>query len=499
MLDIYTLVIVLIVFWISFHIVRNLASSSGKSYPPTVRWALPVLGHLPYFGSNPPITFKEWRNQYGDIYTIRIGSLNTVVVNGRRHIQEAMLRKGDELSDRPRTFTKDAVKKVYGGIESFILHPFNQSYLQTRKIVINVLHKVTHTNLTETQELILEETVLLLQEFSRLKSKPQCVHQAIRVAVNRIIYQILFGRGKCSRDDTRLQNIVESANEIVELNGGGNPFDVMPWLQYLMPWRTRRFLRIMGTAVGIVRQELEEHLKDFDKSHIKDVTDMLLATELPKGTTDETVLTKDGLLLPVLNELMQGGQETVSATLEWLILHMAAYPDVQERIHTEIDETVGADRSIDIMDKPHLCYTEATIYETMRISNADPFAFPHSALKNTKLAGFDIDKGTMIFINQHSANMDEKVWNDPEVFRPQRLLTDQKVLDHDNCNNILLFGLGRRRCVGEQLAQLMLFIVFSNLMQRFTFRKAAGGIIDLTPIPGLVYKPKFTEIIITER
>ena len=412
-----------------------------------------------------------------------------------------MVRKGGEIfSDRVRSFTKDAVKKVYGGVESLTLHPLNHFYLQMRKIVTTVLHKNTHTNLMETQELILEETWSLIQGLSRSEGKPQCVNQALQITLNRIIFQILYGRGKCSRTDKRFQSIIDSSNEIVELNGGGNPFDVIPWLQFVMPWKAKRFLRLMGTAVDIIRQEVEEHLNEFDDSHLKDVTDMLIATDLPDtAMNDEKVLTKNGLLLPVLNELMQGGQETTSTKLVWLIMYMTAYPDVQERIHREIDDTAGTGRSIGIKDKPHLCFTEATIYETMRITSVAPFAIPHRATDDTKLAGFDIDKDSVIIVNQHSANMDGSVWKDPEAFRPERLLTDQNEVDNDKCNFILSFGLGRRRCVGEPLAQMMLFLVFSNLMQRFTFRKDDGGVVDLTSIPGLVYKPKLEDIIISER
>ena len=500
MSDTATLLAFLILCWISFYIVRHFVSSPDKNYPPMVRMAFPIVGHLPLFGSNPPTTFKKWQRQYGDIYSIRLGGLKTVVLNGHRLIKEAMNRKGDVFSDRLRSFTKETIKKVYDGHESFTLHPFNQSYLQIHKTAATVLHKVTHINLMQTQELILDETSLLIQELLCLKGEPDCINQAIQITINKIIYQLLYGRGKSIRDDERFQSIIVSCNEIVELNGGGNPFDVMPWLQYIMPWKARRFLRTIGKAVAVIPLEVEEHLNNFDKHHLKDVTDMLLATDLPEETKDETrTLTKSGLLLPVLNELMQGGQETTSTTLVWLILYMTAFPDVQELIHKEIDEIVGTGRSINIRDKPQLCYTVATIYETMRITSISPFAIPHCAMNNAKLDGFDIEKGSVIIVNQHSANMDESVWKDPETFRPERLLNNKHELDNDICNHILPFGLGRRKCSGEHLAKLNLFLIFSNLMQRFTFKKAGSGAVDLTAVPGLVYKPQPTEIVITER
>ena len=301
-------------------------------------------------------------------------------------------------------------------------------------------------------------------------------------------------------EEQHFQLFHQSANELVEFNKSGNPINVMPWLRHVMPWTVANLLRVMRNAVSVLPTKVKEHEDRFNEMYLNDITDCFLAAKLPDDVVDETYsLSKDGLILPVLNELMLAAQETTSTTLSWLILYMVAYPTVQCRVQMEIDEFVGSGRSVKVDDKLKLPYTEATIYEVLRITSIVPLALPHCAVNDTKFKGFDIDKGTVIIANLHSANLDGNIWRDPGVFNPERLINGKNELATDKCNQILPFGIGMRKCPGEKLAKLMLFLIFSNLMQRFTFEKAANDTVDLSEVPGVISKPKQTKIMITDR
>lgn len=528
--DILGVLVAVCVLVSSVYLYRHVLILRNKTYAPGP-WGLPVVGHLLQFGENPPETFMKWREKYGDIFRIRLGSWNAIVLNGYSVIKEAMERKDDAFSDRPRFYIVDILKKVYDGQECYILRPFNQSYIQMDKIAASALHKYTHVNITQTQELILEEAAILIEEFLSWKGEPHSTEEAIRISVSSILYQILYGRGQNMREDIFFQRLVDCSNEFVEFTGSGNPFDVMPWLRFVMPWKGLKLFRIIKKAVNTIPPKILEHKETFDKSYMRDITDMLLAADLPDDATDEAeTLTKKGLLLPVLMELMSAGQETTFTTLVLLLIYMAEYPDIQRRVQQEIDDCIGCGRSINANDRSVLCYTDACMYEVMRLTSIVPFSDPHRAIKDTKLGGFDIDENTVIITNLHSAHMDRKTWEEPEVFNPERLLskrseiktsgylqdgqtdvakcqpdvdtpqqyTDKWHLDVDRCNRIIPFGLGRRRCTGEALAKLDLFLLFSNIMQRCTFTKAKNPT-DLIPIPGLIYKPKSVKLVVQER
>jgi methyl farnesoate epoxidase/farnesoate epoxidase len=67
---------------------------------------------------------------------------------------------------------------------------------------------------------------------------------------------------------------------------------------------------------------------------------------------------------------------------------------------------------------------------------------------------------------------DREHWGDPEVFRPERFLdTDGKFIKDEW---MIQFGSGKRVCLAEILARNILFLIFSTLMQEFTFRIPEG-------------------------
>lgn len=118
-------------------------------------------------------------------------------------------------------------------------------------------------------------------------------------------------------------------------------------------------------------------------------------------------------------------------------------------------------------------YTEATIMEVQRLSMAVPLAIPHMTSEKTVLQGYTIPKGTVVIPNLWSVHRDPAIWEKPDDFCPDRFLDDQgQLLKRET---FIPFGIGKRVCMGEQLAKMELFLMFVSLMQSFTFALPAGS------------------------
>ena len=95
-----------------------------------------------------------------------------------------------------------------------------------------------------------------------------------------------------------------------------------------------------------------------------------------------------------LFDLFLAGSETTSTTLNWAVLYMVRYPEIQAKVQEELDTVVGTDRydyiqhiSLNaiiifirmptVSDKQNLPFTEATIMEIQRHSNIVPAGAPH--------------------------------------------------------------------------------------------------------------------------
>lgn len=133
-------------------------------------------------------------------------------------------------------------------------------------------------------------------------------------------------------------------------------------------------------------------------------------------------------------------------------------------------------------------YTLAVINELLRISIV-PFGAPHRVLYDTEYKGVFFPKGTFIFINVWYIHHDPKIWENPDVFKPERFLTaDGKLKKNENLNPFLV---GRRQCPGETLARDTVFLLLSNIVQNFDIRQPPNSPQpDLEPAVNFMVVPK---------
>ena len=99
--------------------------------------------------------------------------------------------------------------------------------------------------------------------------------------------------------------------------------------------------------------------------------------------------------------------------------------------------------------------------------------------------GYDIPKGTTVFINHFALHNDANFWKDVDKFDPYRYLNKDGNIDAKP-ENWLPFGAGRRVCLAEPISRTELILIAANLLQTFTFKSPPGvklepeGVSDFT-------------------
>ncbi|XP_067850005.1 vitamin D 25-hydroxylase isoform X2 [Heptranchias perlo] len=192
-------------------------------------------------------------------------------------------------------------------------------------------------------------------------------------------------------------------------------------------------------------------------------------------------------LIFTVGELIIAGTETTTNALRWAIMYMALYPNIQEKVHHEIDTIVGKNQIPSLENKPHMPYTEAVLQEVLRFCNIAPLGIFHATAKNTIVRGYSIPKGTTVITNLYSVHFDEKYWSTPDIFCPERFLDNNGRFVKKEA--FVPFSLGRRHCLGEQLARMELFLFFTMLLQRFHLHFPPGTIPNLKPKLGMTLQP----------
>ena len=133
--------------------------------------------------------------------------------------------------------------------------------------------------------------------------------------------------------------------------------------------------------------------------------------------------------------------------------------------------------------------------ELLRISSIVPAGVGHSTMDDVAFHGYDIAKGTTIISNIYAVHYDPKIWGDPKNFRPERFLSeDGRTVQKHDC--LIPFSVGKRTCLGFNLALDQLFLFISCLVQRFEISVEPGkskptlepnlGLITLAPQPYFV-------------
>lgn len=78
------------------------------------------------------------------------------------------------------------------------------------------------------------------------------------------------------------------------------------------------------------------------------------------------------------------------------------YPEIQDRIHAELDEVVGRGSQATLEHRDVLVYTEAVILEAQRYFLLAPMAAPHMCTKDATIGGHLLTAG--MYYRQWSAS-----------------------------------------------------------------------------------------------
>ncbi|XP_039233958.1 cytochrome P450 2J6-like isoform X2 [Pipra filicauda] len=313
---------------------------------------------------------------------------------------------------------EDVAGRPTGGFFHFLSHGngvmFSNGHLwkQQRRFGLATMRKMGVGKKTQEYQLQ-EEACHLVEYLQKTNGKPLDPTMPVVHAVANVICSVIFGH--CfSRDDENFHRLIESIDAITAF----------------------------GNSI----------------------------TFFTKGDAESTYDEEN--LIQTIFDLFIAGTETTATTLRWALLFMAIYPDIQEKVQKELDAVLGCSHVFCYEDRKKLPYTNAVVHEIQRYSNIILIALPRLSLKDTELLGYHVPKNTVILANIDSVLSDPGKWETPDQFNPGHFL--DKDGNFVNREAFLPFAIGQRVCMGELLARMELFIVFSTLLQAFTFTLPEG-------------------------
>ncbi|XP_054858742.1 cytochrome P450 1A5-like [Eublepharis macularius] len=465
----------------------------------------PIIGSMLEVGKNPHLSLTEMSKKYGDVMKVHIGMRPVLVLSGLETTKQALVRQGGDFMGRPDLYS---MRHVVDGQSLSFSTDSGEMWLARRKLVQNALKSfafslspdsVSSTLLEEHVSKEAEYLVMKLQQVMQEQRRLDPFRYLV-VSVANVVSAMCFGK-RYGHDDQELLSIVNESEQFVEVAASGNLADFIPLLQLLPGKSLKKFKEFNHRFSTFLKNMVKDHFESFSKDNIRDITDSLIELSQEKEEKNMKTQLPTGKIVNLVNDIFGAGFDTVTTALSWCLTYLVIYPEMQKKIQREIDETIGSERKPRLSDRPLLPYTEAFIQETFRHSSFIPFTIPHCTTRDTTLNGFYIPKDTCVFVNQWQVNHDKSVWKDPFVFIPERFLTASgKEINKDEAEKVLIFGLGKRRCVGEMIARWQVFLFLTSLLQELQFTVQDGVKVDLTPRYGLTMKlPRCEHFQVTKR
>ncbi|XP_022085314.1 cytochrome P450 2J5-like [Acanthaster planci] len=435
-------------------------------------WGLPYFGLVPYFilmdliyGLQRHEALARVAVKYGKVFSFKAFGRVVIVLNDAEAIKEAYQRK--EMNDRPRMNIKNH------SLGKGVAFASGDCWREQRSFTIRTLETLGAGRPIH-EEKIAQEVKAVLDEIAAFGGKAFDPKYPMMICVSNIISSLLFSI-RHEYDDKEYKDFLDMIAEITHLMGTSGAINSAPLIKHL-PLASKNKLAKFGTTelrymIGIVK----EHRKNLDPENPKDFTDAYLSEVLARKESGNTKSQISYENLPhTLIHLYSAGTENVSTTLRWALLYMIAYPEIQARVQAELDRVVGPDRMPQLSDEAGLPYTQATLLELQRVATVAPLGAAHMSTDEFSLYGYTIPAKTAVIPNTWAIHYNPKVWKEPAKFNPERFLSESgSVIGGDG---IVSFSAGNRICIGRHLARMEMYLLFSHLLHRFSFRKA-----DISP------------------
>ena len=160
-----------------------------------------------------------------------------------------------------------------------------------------------------------------------------------------------------------------------------------------------------------------------------------------------------------VSTMILAGHETTATALFWSLYLLALDPVTQDGLAKEAKAALASGA----LDVTRLTFTRAVLDETMRLY-PPAFLIVRAASGPDTVPGADIAAKDIVLISPWLLHRHEKLWDQPNAFRPSRFLPGSPPPDRFA---YLPFGVGPRVCIGAQFALTEATLALAKLIGTF--------------------------------
>nr|AWX67430.1 flavone synthase II [Salvia miltiorrhiza] len=469
-------------FLVSAALSRSILRSKLRRHAPGP-FPLPIIGHLHLLGPRLHQSFHELSQRYGPLMQLRLGSIKCVVASSPELAKEFLKTHDLVFSSRKHSTAVDIV--TYDS--SFAFSPLGPYWKFIKKLCTYEL--LGARNLLHFQPVRTLEVNTFLQILLRKGKSGESFNlteELVKLTSNVISHMMLSIR--CSGTEGEAEAARTVVREVTQIFGEFDVADIICFCKNFdfqgIRKRSQDIRRRYDALLENIITLRENHRRSAAAAVPRDFLDMFL--DIMESGKAEVTFTRDHLKALIL-DFFTAGTDTTAIVSEWAISELINNPSVLKKAQDEIAKVVGSERVLHESDGPKLPYLQAVIKETFRLHPPIPM-LARKSISDCVVDGYTIPSNTLLFVNLWSMGRDPKIWDCPEVFRPERFLEKANAsIDIKGQHfELLPFGTGRRGCPGMLLGIQEVVIIIGSMIQCFDWKLPQGTrAIDMAERSGL--------------
>lgn len=434
----------------------------AKLVPPTPPGNL-ILGHLPDYQRDSMGYETHVARTYGDIVHMRWVNRHAYFISHPDYVRQVLVDEADKFYKAP--IYRDLLSYFLG---NGLLTSDGDFWRRQRKLAQPAFHT---KRVQSYAEVMVDYTVRLLDQWQPGQTRD--MNRDMMRLTLAIVAKTLFNADidkDANRISDALTDILEVTTQRIQ-----SPIQVIPdWIPTESNKRRKSAVRELdGIVLGLIEQR---RTANEDQGDLLSML-MMARDDADQGMTDQQL--RDEAVTIVL-----AGHETTANALSWTWYLLAQHPEVEARLHAELDHVLGG-RLPTTGDLRQLPYAEMVIKESMRLYPPIP-SIARLAMEDLVIGGYPVPKGMIVSMAPHVIHRDPRWYPEPDEFRPERFTREfEKSLP--KCA-YLPFSTGPRICIGNSFAMMEAVLILATLAQRYRPGLVPGQ--NVTPHAALTMRPQ---------
>jgi len=438
--------------------------------PPGPRRNNPLLGLLAYRRGRLGF-LQNLAARYGDICYLEIGAAQTYLLNHPDLIKDVLINKSENF------IKGSALQRSKRLLGEGLLTAEGEAHRRQRRLIQPAFHRSRIEGYAQVMTACTERSIAEWQDGQTLDLAEEMM--ALTLA---IVGKTLFG----ADIQAEATEVGEAITGMLRATDTSSLSSILVDLLKKLPIVKKRsgaraqekFDKAKARLDELIYRLIEERRRSGDRGDLLSM--LILAQDEADGSTMSNLQLRDEAMT-----IFMTGHETTAVTLAWTFYLLSKHPDVEARLHAEIDQTL-AGRTPAMADVNRLPYTEMVLSEAMRLY-PPAWALQRAALNDCEIGGYIIPKGAQVLMSQYVMHHDSRYFPDPERFDPERWTPSAR--EGRPQFSYFPFGGGLRRCIGDSFAMIEATLLLIQLAQKWRMRHEPDHKVALQPVMSL--RPKY--------